>query len=407
MKALFEPLAQGTVRFLGERAYFLALPALFGLNPLPFRVGAFLVMFASLGLLASILHRATGSVLLAGLAPLLWLINSSLAPLMVWSSPDCHLLCGLLLLASLWQLQRYMDTGQTRYGVGQWLTFLAAFGTSELPLVYPAVAAAYCLCLHRRIPRSVLALWLGSALFLALQFTLIHPGARTGLYAPHFDAGMMQTFLRHAQRALGPGELFVLGGLGRRTATWLAVGISVGLVLHVWRRARRRDLSALFWLAWFVLLLAPVLPLRDHVVDYYPAVPSIGLGVLAAGAIAEAWRDPSRPLRLATAACVGVYAISSPLAARELAVKYYNDSVMTRCYLDELRRIHDRQPGAPIVVETFARGLFAPPIPDAAARLFGVPGVRVLPPAECAGIHREQGAPVYRFDGRNLVEERE
>jgi hypothetical protein len=188
---------------------------------------------------------------------------------------------------------------------------------------------------------------------------------------------------------------------------WLAVCISVGLVLHIWRRARQRDLSALFWLAWFVLLLAPVLPLRDHVVDYYPAVPSIGLGVLAAGAVAEAWRGPSRLLRLATAACVGVYALSSLVAARELAVKYHNDSVMTRRFLDELRRVHDRDPGAPIVVETFARGLYAPPIPNPAARLFGVPGVRVLPPAECARIHRDEGAAVYQFDGRNLVEERE
>jgi len=44
---LFEPKAQGTIRPLSERLYFIALRGMFGLDPLPFRVVAFATDTAS------------------------------------------------------------------------------------------------------------------------------------------------------------------------------------------------------------------------------------------------------------------------------------------------------------------------------------------------------------------------
>jgi hypothetical protein len=400
--ALFAPKSQGAVRFLGDRGYFLGLSWVFGLNPFAFRVCAFLTTFASLAVLMAIVHRLTRSVLAAGLAPLLWLVNSALAPAMTWSSPYNQILCGFFLLLSLWQLERYLETGKRRYYAGQWLTFLAGFGANEITIVYPALAAAYCLCRRRRIPGSVLALFFGSLVFLVLEFALIHPAPRTGLYALYFDGSVIRTFLKHWQNATGPGRLFALGLLGRRTGMWLSVAISAGLLLHTWRATRARDLSAVFWLAWFVLALAPVLPLRDHIVDYYPAVAAIGLAGLCAGAVHRARCDASRLLRLTTVAWVGIYVVSSLVAARELTTGYHEDSVMARCFIQELRRIRELRPGSTVVVQSFAPRLHAAAVPDEALRLFGVSDVRILPPADCARIHRQEGVAVYDFDGRSL-----
>src|SRR4029077_18713424 len=55
--ALFAPKAHGNMRPLGENAYFLVFSSLFGINPLPFRIWAFLTQMASLVLLGSVVLR--------------------------------------------------------------------------------------------------------------------------------------------------------------------------------------------------------------------------------------------------------------------------------------------------------------------------------------------------------------
>ena len=48
--ALFSPKAEGTIRTLSERLYFLIFPALFGLNVVPFKVWTFLTELANIAL---------------------------------------------------------------------------------------------------------------------------------------------------------------------------------------------------------------------------------------------------------------------------------------------------------------------------------------------------------------------
>ena len=97
--------------------------------------------------------------------------------------------------------------------------------------------------------------------------------------------------LRAQQKTLLGGNLapwqWPLEGLSRR-----AVAAAAGLGLAAWvvLAWRRRDKTALLGLAWFTLLLAPVLPLRDHISAYYLATPSIGVAWMAASALSAAWR---------------------------------------------------------------------------------------------------------------------
>jgi len=335
-RAFFQPQMAGLVRFLGERLYFLGLSSVFGANPLPFHICAFLTMFAAMWFLMRLVYRTTESEVAAGLAPLLWAVNSALAAPMTWISGYKETLCALMYLAGLWLLDRYLATGRTRYYVAQWAVFAAGFGASELLVAYPAVATLYCLCVYRRIPRSALALWLGSFAFLAVEFLAIQPAPRTGLYAPHFDGSMWTTFVKYWHTAAGPGRLYTLRTLGRASSAWLTITITAGVVATVWRTARERNWSGVFWLAWFVLTIAPVLPLRDHITDYLAATPAAGLGALAAIAF-QRWRAVA-------VVWVGVYAITSAVGARTLSNSYHDHGERIRALAETGR---DPQMGRP------------------------------------------------------------
>ncbi len=58
--AIFAPMAQGTIRPLSERAFFMAGFSLFGLDALPFKIVIFATQFANLALVASIGARLSG-----------------------------------------------------------------------------------------------------------------------------------------------------------------------------------------------------------------------------------------------------------------------------------------------------------------------------------------------------------
>ncbi|MDQ6707762.1 MAG: hypothetical protein M3Z85_17515, partial [Acidobacteriota bacterium] len=51
-RVMFAPMAQGTIRPLSERAFFIGFHALFGLDALPFRIFVFLTQFANLVLVS-------------------------------------------------------------------------------------------------------------------------------------------------------------------------------------------------------------------------------------------------------------------------------------------------------------------------------------------------------------------
>ena len=85
-RALFAPMAQGTVRTLSERLFFLVFHALFGLWAGPYRVWVFATQLANLVLLGAIAARLTRSKLAAWLAPVFWTASTGLALPMAWTA---------------------------------------------------------------------------------------------------------------------------------------------------------------------------------------------------------------------------------------------------------------------------------------------------------------------------------
>ena len=150
-------MAQGTIRPISERAYFMVFRELFDLDALPYRLLVLFTQFGSLILLNRIACRLTVSAAGGLLAAMLWCSNSVLFWPMSWTSAYNQILCAFTLLLALSCFIRYTETGNKKYNYWQWVVFLIAFGVLEENVVYPALAFAYAFFFARNYVRS--AVW--------------------------------------------------------------------------------------------------------------------------------------------------------------------------------------------------------------------------------------------------------
>ncbi len=323
---MFSPMAQGTVRVWSERAFFLGLSSLFGLDALPYHLSAMATMIASVVLLRSILARLGGSEALGVLAPLLWIANNAVAPAMTWASGYNQILCSFALLLCF----RLRLAGRP---VAEAAVLAMSFGALETAIVYPAIALAYELPRGRKRAASTIPLWALSAAFAVAHFAAAAL-PESGPYRLYWGSAPA-TFWTYWKMALGPSRLGLLGIPASAARSWLAAAFTVALVGYAIRAIRLKQGNAIVFVAWFLATLAPVLPLRDHVIDAYLTVPAIGLASLAAIAAVDAWR--SGPFaRIAAASLVAAYfAVSLPVG-RVLAADIRDRSLRLRADLDTI-----------------------------------------------------------------------
>ena len=311
--ALFTPTRHGTFRPLSERAFFLVFRALFDLDNVPYRIWVFLTQFGSLVLTASIVWRLTGSRLAGFLAPVLWTANSNLAHVMSWDSAYMQILCGFCLLLAFHFFLRYMETGRRRYYLLQWAVFLGGFLVMETNVMYPVLAASYTVLCARKHFRATLPMFGASAVYAVLHMALI-PKAAAGPYAMHLDASILTTFAAYWRLVFSPFLLRMLTGLPGWLGDAALVAATLGLAAFIVWQARRRNWLPLFFLSWYVVLLAPLLPLRDHIIPYGLTLPVSGIAMLGAYAVALSWRA-ARPARAAAAFALALYLlVSTPTA---------------------------------------------------------------------------------------------
>lgn len=311
--ALFSPMAQGTIRPLSERAFFLLFHALFGVHVLPYRIWVFLTQFAGLAVLGAIARRVTGSRLAGFLAPVFWVVNSGMATTLAWTSAYNQVLCAFFVLLAFYCLLRHIDTGERRWLLAEWAAFAAGLGSLETAIMFPLLAVVYTWLFARKHLRGALPFVTASALYGLLHYLATRHESSGRPYALHFGWSLLPTLGQYWQMALGPANVGRhFGGLPTwpgAAGTWaLTAGI---LGFSVWR-ARRCQWVAVFGLAWFVLMLAPVLPLRDHVSSYYLTVPAAGLALAGAYAAASGWR--SLPgYRALSVVLAAIYLVSSTI----------------------------------------------------------------------------------------------
>lgn len=416
LAALFVPAAQGIIRPLGE-GFFLAGYALFGLNAMPFHIAVFATQFANLALAAWIGERLTGSRAAGFGAAILWSVNSVLVEPMGWLCVYDQVLWGFFVLLAFYCLLRFLETGRRRYEIGQWIAFVLGFGALEMNVVYPALAALYTWLFARRYFRRTLPMFAVSVLYAAAHFAAA-PNPKVGEYALHFTGSMARTFLKYVAWSAGPTQWWTPYGAPAWLLDAAAAVLVVALAAFAVRRAGEKARAGLFCLAWFALALAPVLPLRDHVTEYYPFVPLLGLCWLGGWALAEGWRrgGPLRQTAVALALFYAVMAIPRTLAADDWN---YRLSLRVRNLLEGVAGAREVHPQETILLEGVDTDLFENGVLDHPFRLLGngevyltpdsdVPGEFTLPKELVARALERHEAVVYDVRGprlRNITEE--
>ena len=368
LRALFEPMAQGTIRPWSDRLFFIVFYRLFGLDALPFHIAVIATQCVNIVLLVSIVRRLTGSHLAAFASALFWIFNAAQPMPLAWTSAYNEPLCALFILAAFHFLLRYVESGRRRDWVLQWAVFLLGFGALELNVVYPALAAAYTFLCARKHFRSSLFLFVPSILFALLHRAVAPPAA--GIYSMHFGAPMLKT--------LGTYWVWTLAG---SSVLWAAALLSAGILGAAACAVKHGERLPVFFLAWFLILIAPVLPLSEHLTEYYPFLPSIGLAMAGGWAVARAAKAAA-VWKIAAAALAALYfSYSAPAAQRALRWQFERSRNVRKVVLG-VERAHELHPDKTILLdgvsdETFWSGMVDDPFP-----LVGTHAVYLTPGSE-------------------------
>lgn len=346
--ALFSPQAQGTIRPLGERLWFLLSSSLFGLNSVPLHVLALCTQIANVFLLADTGRRLTDSRAAGALAAILWVINDALVDPLVWASAYNEVLYTFWMLAAFNAFLRNFEAPKRSWVVVQSIALVLALGTVELAVMFPAIVAAYVILFDKKRWKNILP-----SSIIAAVYVVIHLWAvalpKEGAYKISWGWGVIQNLLHRWATVLGPEEF----GRLHQTNFWMTrlATIAISAAILVWTaislRSRRRE--PLFCLAWFVILLIPTLPLQDRFILYYPFLPSIGLAWLAGDALVRAASWPARSIAIACAVMYAACQIPSTIFVRDWDREQSANVVAREAHLlVAVRDIRRMQPSGPV-----------------------------------------------------------
>ncbi len=382
---LFAPLAQGTIRTLSERVVYLSLPSLFGLHALPFRCLAFATCGAAIVMLRSVATKLTGSSEVGFWAAIVWTLNSAIAIPLAWGAVYYELLWPFWLLLTFWLLLRYVETGVGRYFLAQCVTFALGFFVLETNVVYPAIAAAYTIASPRARARGLLRK-VAPLFVISLIYSIVHvsfaPLPASGPYKLHWDLRVFQTLTTYWGWALGPGQGRLIGirsTLIRSSLVWiLTAGLFAFLFRHDRGTPRDRQMLAVFFPAWFLIGLAPLLPLRDHIRAEYLTAPILGLAMWAGWAIVSGWHA-SRLGKIAVVSLLTIYAAISIPVGQAHVRSFHDRSQRIRQFVLSVVDAAHAHPGNAVLLEGVSTELFNDAVYDHAFPLYGIDDLSLVP----------------------------
>lgn len=367
LRALFVPGEAGHIRPWSERLIFIVNYGLFGLNPLPFRVMVFALQFANLALIATIGTRMTGERAAGFAAALLWAINATTVDPLAWASANNQVQVAFFILLAFYFLLRYLETGESRFYLYQWIAFLLGFGALEFNIVYPALASLYVFLFARKYLWRTLPLFAASAAYLALHAAVAPPG-KDPAYVLHYTGAMVRTLAKYWAWTVGPVDFWAPIPVPSWLIPAAVLVASIGLLVFAVTHGR----LSVFLLGWFVIAIAPVLPLRDHVTEYYAFVPAIGLCWLGGWAVTAGRRVPA----IALAAIYVAIVLPRTLAASDY---HYRFSERVRNLVEGVAHAHELHPDQTILLDGVDTVLFYNCVLDHPFRLMGIEQVYLTP----------------------------
>lgn len=380
---MYAPYAQGTIRPLSERLPFLVSWHLFGADCVPLRIFVMLTAMADLLLIAVLARRLTGSRLAGTAAAVLWASSASLIIPMTWNSAYNEVQYPLFLLTALLLFVRYADTGRQRFWWMQIAVFVIGFGSLENNIVYPAITAAWALLAVERGKRakllvSTIPLFAISAAYYAVHMR-IAPAPSNGIYAVHLDSRIFATFAEYWRWAFVSPEWVAHGFPRSGAAVILAIAMASLIAFLAWQTYTRRA-AALFPLAWFLIVISPLLLLPDRHTEYYLCGPAIGLALAAGIAIASAWRG-NRIWRAASLAIVAAWLSGAIPTVRATTIDFIDQSRVSRNLVLGVVEAHRRHPGKTILLDGVPQAGYDAVIYESGFRAFDVENVYLTPEA--------------------------
>lgn len=341
-EALFHPFAQGTIRFFSERLYFLSLTELFGITAWPFRAVTLGVWFLDSALIQLIGSRLTGSRSAGLIASLLWTISPVLITPLIWASAFNEVLIAFVFLGAFYARLR-------GWRITEAILFLCGFGVLEIIVVYPALMLVHSLLFeHRR--RDYLWMF-APAIAFALAHLFLIPKTSDPTYRLFFDAQLFSNLWHYLEWTAGPSHIYLHNPLRATQGLIASWAILAALAAFAAWKLRAGDRMPLFLAAWFVLTLAPVLPLANHVIEYYVTIPGIGLAWLAGWAIVSASKWPTRA---AAATLTLGYAASAILVIGTVTAWHQRLTAEIRFAVRAVEATAAKYPGTGVAVTSFS-----------------------------------------------------
>jgi len=371
---LFTPKAQGTVRVFSERLFFLTFSSLFGLHAMPYHLFVLFTWAGDLILAALIGARLTGSRAAGMLAAVFWTTCGVIVMPLEWASAYNEVLCAFCILLAFYARLRWIDSGQRRWRITEWIAYLAGFGVLEIIVVYPVVAALHALVTDRKRLRSIYLMFVPAIAF-GIAHMLLIPKNAGPYYSLAIDARLPRTFFEYLLWTLGPTSLG-----GRRNAI-IAAAVGVALLLFTITRLRRGEFLALFFCGWFVLFLGPVIPLPNHIEDYYATLPAVGFAWLAGWAVVEAWRR-TKILGILAVGLAAAYLAGSIHLIENYTRWAYARSLRMRAVVLGVEEVAHAHPDASILLQGVDNDLFQAGFQDNPWRLFGLQKLYLVPGGE-------------------------
>jgi hypothetical protein len=378
--AVFVPSQQGTIRPLSERLFFIAFWHMFGWQAVYYRVFVFLTQFFNLILLSRIVWKLTASRAAGFLAPILWTANASLTVAMSWTSGYNEVLCATFLLGAFALFLKFQETGKWRYYWLQTTVFIVGFGVLELNIIYPAIALCWSLSRVRTglislktLALSTLPLFALSASYYALHAAMAPPQT-AGAYAMHFDGAILKTVWTYCRWTFVSTEWAPITQLDPRLGAIVAFTLGLALLAFTIYQYWRGHYLPAFFLAWFFITLAPLAPLRDHLSDYYLSIPSLGPAVIAAIAVATAWRTTAA-WKAAAMAALALYLIVQIPVVRAYTLWHYDRSSAVRNLVLGVASAHQLHPTKTLLLADLPPELYDTAIAHKPFRL--IPGAEV------------------------------
>jgi hypothetical protein len=363
LQILFAPHAHGNLRPWSENLFFFGLHGLFGVHALPFRIVVFATVIADLFLLDRLVRDLTGSAWAALAAEICWLANPAVAPSLCWTCiyNQTQSLFFLLLALLLFVRGRYW---------AQAAVFVLGLGSLETMVMYPVIASLYALIYDRSKFRRTLPLYAISLVYTALHFW-VAPAPQSGPYMIEIGWRMFRTFATYMQMVLGPENL---AHFHWTWPAWYAAAGTVLMSVAVILAAVSARRAALFGIGWFLVMLAPVLPLPDHVLDYLLTVPAVGLAIVLGAAVAER-------RRVAAGAVAFYLAVALP-GAWETMSWHHARSLVSRNLVEGVVEYDRAHPGKTLLLTAMSSEQFDAGFKDLPFELYGMKNVFLAPGAE-------------------------